>query len=53
MGVIHQHRLKYIDLEKRKLTIGLDNRETIYDLSQSNFTGVVEAMLEYSELKRA
>lgn len=53
MGMIHHHRLKYIHLEKRKLIIELDNMETIYDLGQSNFTGVVEAILEYSELERA
>lgn len=53
MEVIHHHRLKYIHLEERKLTIELNNMKTIYDLGQSNFTGVVEAMLEYSELERA
>ena len=49
----HCHRLKYIHLEKRKLTTALGNMETIHDFGQNNFTGVVETTLECSELKRA
>lgn len=46
----HRHRLKYIHLEKRKLTTVLCNMETIQDFGQNNFTGVVKTM---TELKRA
>lgn len=47
------HRFKYIHLEKRILTTALGNIETIHDLGQNNFTGVVETTPGCSELKRA
>lgn len=48
----YSHRHKYIKLGKRKLTTSLGNMEAIRELGENNFTGVVEGMSEYSDLKR-